>query len=31
MLTEDLLEDVSKLSDDLLFQAIGEAVPDCPR
>jgi hypothetical protein len=30
MLTEYLLEDVSELLDDLLFQAIGEAVPDGP-
>jgi hypothetical protein len=30
MLMEYLLEDVSELLDDLLFQAIGEAVPDGP-
>jgi hypothetical protein len=30
MLMEYLLEDVGKLLDDLLFQAIGEAVPDGP-
>jgi hypothetical protein len=30
MVTADLLEDVSELLDDLLFQAIGEAMPDCP-
>jgi hypothetical protein len=30
MLTEGLLEDVSKLLDDLLLQAIGEVVPDGP-
>jgi len=31
MLTEDLLEDTGELLDDLLLQAIGEAVPDSPR
>jgi hypothetical protein len=31
MLTEDLLEDASELLDDLLLQAVGEAVPDGPR
>jgi hypothetical protein len=30
MLMDDLLEDVSELRDDLLFQAIGEVVPDGP-
>jgi hypothetical protein len=29
MLTEDLLEDVSELLEDLSLQTIGEAVPDC--
>jgi hypothetical protein len=30
MLTKYLLEDVGELLDDLLFQAVGEAVPDGP-
>jgi hypothetical protein len=30
MLTEGLLEDVGKLLDDLLLQAVGEVVPDGP-
>jgi hypothetical protein len=30
ILTDDLLEDVSEFLEDLLFQAIGEAVPDGP-
>jgi hypothetical protein len=30
MLMECLLEDVGELLDDLLFQAIGEVVPDGP-
>jgi hypothetical protein len=29
-LTENLLEDVGELLHDLLFQAIGETVPDGP-
>jgi hypothetical protein len=31
MLMDNLLEEVGELLDDLLLQAIGEAVPDCPR
>jgi hypothetical protein len=31
MLMDYLLEEVGELLDDLLLQAIGEAVPDCPR
>jgi hypothetical protein len=30
MLMEYLLEDISELLNDLLFQVIGEAVPDGP-